>query len=325
MESSPKVTICIPTFDRLGYLREAVASARVQTLRDIEILIADDGDSAELESWCRAQVAEDVRVRYEKTPTRLRLAGNWNFLASLAKGEYLTLMGDDDRLLPTFAERLLNETRDEIAVAFSNHYIIDSAGHRLMAESHAATRHYGREGLRGGTARNAQDLVWRNSVPMMAALVRSKDVRRLGFKHDINSPELELFVRMASEGARFAFVAEYLAEYRVHAGSETSQGLTIDRLAEYLQEVDVPIDVEPVKRTCLSQMLVAGVGIRLKRGDVGGARSLRASRYYPSPAIDLRVWLQGMILRLPDALAPPLYQCLIRAKSLALLGKGWGN
>jgi len=37
------VTIAIPTYDRLEYLKEAVASARTQKHGHIEILIGDDG------------------------------------------------------------------------------------------------------------------------------------------------------------------------------------------------------------------------------------------------------------------------------------------
>src|SRR3954447_11906680 len=108
--SGPRVSICIPTFSRLAYLQEAVGSAQRQTWGNIEIVIGDDGDSAALEKWCRDQVAKDGRIRYEKTPGRLGLAGNWNFLADRAQGEFMVLMGDDDRLLPEFAERLIVET-----------------------------------------------------------------------------------------------------------------------------------------------------------------------------------------------------------------------
>ena len=132
---TPRVSICIPTVDRLPYLRESVASAQSQSLRALEILIGDDGDSDELRMWALGAAAADERVRYLKTPRRLGLAGNWNFLAELATGEFLTIIGDDDRLLPEFAERLLHETTNEVAVVFSNHYVIDGTGRRLLDAS----------------------------------------------------------------------------------------------------------------------------------------------------------------------------------------------
>ncbi len=312
---SPRVSICIPTFDRLSYLREAVASARAQTFREIEIIIGDDGDSADLRAWCLSQAAEDARVRYEKTPARLRLAGNWNFLASLARGEYLTFIGDDDRLLPTFVERLVMSVPAEhssVAVAFSNHFVIDADGHRLIDESHKMTRVYGRATLRRGPVENASALVWSNSVPMLASIIRAGEVRRLGFKNDINTPEIELFARMASEGAQFLFVDDYLAEYRVHAESESARGLTLDRLAEHLERVDVSKRDEPAKREGLSSILVAGVAIRLQRGDIQGARSLGSSPYYPRYTANARAGAQRLILALPDAVVARFYGPLRR-------------
>src|SRR6185437_4193375 len=161
----PAVSICIPTFDRLPFLKEAVASARGQSVSDIEILVGDDGDSAELRRWCLSEAAADPRLRYLKTPRRLRLAGNWNFLAREARGEFVTLIGDDDRLLPHFAERLLREVNATVDVVFSNHFLIDEEGNRLL-ESRETTQRYSRDTLRPGVLDYPQIVTWKNSVPI---------------------------------------------------------------------------------------------------------------------------------------------------------------
>ena len=126
---------------------------------------------------------------------------------------------------------------------------------------------------------------------------------------DINTPEIEFFARLSLEGHGFVFVPDYLAEYRSHAGSETARGLTLDRLAEYLEPIDVPADVEAVKRACLEQVLAAGVGIRLARGDITGARRLCNSRYY---AGGLLSFAQRVTLSLPDPLAVRTHAALGR-------------
>ena len=75
---TPTVSICIPTYRRLKYLKEAVAAAQAQTLRDIEVLISDDGDSEELRGWAENAVRGDPRVRYRRNEKNLGLGGNWN-------------------------------------------------------------------------------------------------------------------------------------------------------------------------------------------------------------------------------------------------------
>lgn len=281
--------------DRLAYLKEAVASVQSQRHQDLEILIGDDGSSSRLAAWAQGVATADPRIRYLKTPRRLGLAGAWNFLAAAACGEFLTLMGDDDRLLPAFADRLLAEATAGVAVVFSNHHVIDASGWRV-ADAH----HYSREVLPAGRLANAAAAVWRNSVAMSSCIVRTSAVRRLGFRTDINTPEIEMFARLSLERDDFVFVKDFLAEYRSHAASETARGLTLDRLAEYLEPIPVPAEVEAVKRECLAKMLTAGVGIRLTRGDIDGARQLRRSRYYRGGVASIA---QRLSLRLPDPLA----------------------
>jgi GT2 family glycosyltransferase len=312
--SLPRLSICIPTVGRLAYLKEAVASARAQTLADIEILIGDNSDSPEIETWAASQMAGDERLRYAKTPRRLGMSENWNFIVGHARAEYVCLLGDDDRLLPTFAERLMREVTDGVAVVFSNHYLIDEDGRRLDDESRALTARYARAELRSGVLEQPGRSVWRGAVAISASITRTEVMRRLGFKTDINTPELELFVRVVNEGGRFTFVDEYLAEYRVHLQSATSRGLTIDRLAEHLERVVVSDDLEPIKRSCLAAMLVAGVGIRLASGDVAGARVLARSRYYPRGSADRRVVAHRIVLMLPDRFAGITYGSLHRIR-----------
>ena len=60
---------------------------------------------------------------------------------------------------------------------------------------------------------------------MSSALVRSDAIKRLGIKTDLNTPEIELFARLAAEGARFDHEPGYLAEFRTHAESSTASGL----------------------------------------------------------------------------------------------------
>lgn len=45
----PKVSICIPTYNRKGYLKETIESVLAQTYKDYEIVIVDDGSTDGIE------------------------------------------------------------------------------------------------------------------------------------------------------------------------------------------------------------------------------------------------------------------------------------
>jgi glycosyltransferase involved in cell wall biosynthesis len=304
--TKPTVSICIPTYRRLHYLKEAVASARTQTFSDIEVLLGDDGDSPELRAWCLDQGVEDPRVRYQSNQVRLGLGGNWNAVSQGARGDYLVIIGDDDRLLPTFIARMLAATRPDTVVAFSNHFVIDAGGRRLPAETERFTREYGRAALSAGRIPNPGQCAWRNGVPMCASLLRTRDVQRLGFKTDINTPDLELFVRLAYEGAEFVFVPDFLVEYRMHPDSATAQGLTLDRLVEYLEEVPASEDALQAKNACLRSMLPGAVHRLIQAGDKARALRMIRSPYYPGAWTSPTIVFQRVAVRLPSALARPV-------------------
>lgn len=306
------VTVGIPTYRRLEYLKEAVASARQQTYDNIEILIGDDGGLESIGAWVREAARSDPRIRYQLNPRRLGLAGNWNALADSARGELIAIIGDDDRLLPEFVKTLV-ERGGDAEVIFSNHYLIDASGRRLEEETRAVTHRYGRDRLSAGGVRGAEACVWRNSVPMSASLVRTREVVALRFKEDLNTPEIEFFARLAAKGGRFHFVPENLAEYRVHPRSETTAGLMSERLVKYLEPIPVRPEAEPTKREFMERVLSDAVGRLLLQNRIAEARALVSNRYYPlSGPRSGRIAAQWISTRMPGPWGGALYRALHR-------------
>jgi len=303
------VTIAIPTYSRLNYLKESVESALAQTYPNIEVLIGQDpgkdGLDESIRAWSQTLVSQNVKVRYQCNSRNLGLAGNWNALADAAQGEYLVIIGDDDRLLPNFVETLFSAVQPKGQVAFSNHYIINSQGDRLETESYQYTKQYRRDRLPPGEVSHPEIWVWQNSIPMSASLIRSKDVQRLRFKNDLNTPEIELFIRLAQEGARFFFVPEYLSEYRVHEQAATATGLSNERLVTYLLPTPVSPEGEFYKRELLSQLMVNTVSRCLLQGQWRQAREFLRSEYYPGLQ---RKRPTGLLQTLCTAL-PPFLGC----------------
>ena len=342
---APLVTIGIATFDRLHYLKESVESALAQTYDNIEVIIGDDGTNYSIQQWGNKLAGQDERARYQHNSHNLGLAGNWNAIADAAHGEFIVIIGDDDRLLPGFVRKMVDVILPDFQVAFSNHYLIDTKGDRLQAKSVEHTRNYRRDTLPPGELANAAASVWQNLVPMSAALVRTEVIRRLRFREDLNTPETELFVRLAQEGGRFIFVPDYLSEYRVHSQSQTSAGLYSERLAEYLLPISVAPDVEPFKREFIGPLLVNAVSRCLQNGERESARRFLRSEYYPRPrlriakptyktngtkvqveglrsasaAIELKYVISCLVqeacTRLPAFMGRPIYRAIQRIKS----------
>lgn len=111
----PLVTIGIPTFNRVGSLEVAIASARTQTYDRLEILIADNGSTDGTRQLLENVAGADRRVRLLLHPHNLGPVENFNSLVRAAQGEYFTFLADDDHLRPNAIEELASVLRDDPA------------------------------------------------------------------------------------------------------------------------------------------------------------------------------------------------------------------
>ena len=58
-----KVSIIVPVYNVAAYLPACLESIRVQTWREIEVILVDDGSTDESLSLCRAAAERDARFR----------------------------------------------------------------------------------------------------------------------------------------------------------------------------------------------------------------------------------------------------------------------
>jgi len=200
--------------------------------------------------------------------------------------------------------------------------VIDEHGDRLEQESEAWTVRYKRNLLARGRVPDAERCVWSNSVPMTAALVRADAIKRLGIKTDLNTPEIELFARLAAEGARFDHEPAYLAEFRSHPASSTSEGLFSERLVRYLEPIAVSVSSESTKRAFMEPLTRSAVDRLLRSGEQARAVEMMRSRYYPRSFTDPALLAQALAVRAPFRLGTQAY---LLARRLHEARSSWLN
>jgi glycosyltransferase involved in cell wall biosynthesis len=131
----PKVTIAIPTFNRATWLKGGVLAALAQTYQDYEIVVSDNASSDETQ----VVLAEfdDHRLRVIRQDRNLGLNGNWNACLAEARGEYIALVPDDDRIAPWFLEQCLALVERDpglpIVIALSDYRLAVEGGRILRA------------------------------------------------------------------------------------------------------------------------------------------------------------------------------------------------
>ncbi len=131
----PLVSVILPTFGRLEYLRQTVASVYRQTLQDWELIIADDGSDEETRAYLRA-FGSDRRIKlvwlaHTGIPAIVR-----NAALREARGAYIAFLDSDDLWAPQKLARQIELLRARPLSAWSYTAVahVDGRG-RPLSES----------------------------------------------------------------------------------------------------------------------------------------------------------------------------------------------
>ena len=223
-DSSPLVSVVIPTYNRAAYLRLALKSAVEQTYRNLEIIICDNASPDDPSPV----VAEfnDPRIRLHRNERNLGPTPNTLLGVGMAQGEYVAILGDDDIWQPEFIATLLQplEQDSTVIVSFCNHDIIDGAGLRSAEATDRVTRCFGRHLLRAGIYREFDDiaLVYRAICVVSGSLIRRRAIDWSRIPEDMPiSVDLYIDYLLATAGGAAAFVPGYLMQYRYHSLQST--------------------------------------------------------------------------------------------------------
>jgi glycosyltransferase involved in cell wall biosynthesis len=96
---SSAVSIILPTFNRLEFLRTAIDSVFAQTFEDWDLVIADDGSNADTRTYLRT-LENPPRVKVIWLPHTGRPSVVRNAALRESRGEYVAFIDSDDVWLP---------------------------------------------------------------------------------------------------------------------------------------------------------------------------------------------------------------------------------
>lgn len=116
----PTVTIVIPTKDRPELLKRAIASVRMQTYKDWELIIVDDGSRQSVQDIIEA--FGDQRIRCIRNERPLGGGAARNAGIRTASGTFIAFLDDDDEWLPekiALQVRVLTDAPSDVGFCFT--------------------------------------------------------------------------------------------------------------------------------------------------------------------------------------------------------------
>jgi glycosyltransferase involved in cell wall biosynthesis len=113
---TPRVSIVVPTYNRLVQLKETLPTILKQTFEDVEFVLLDDASVDGTEEWARS--ISDTRLRYLRNNTNLGIYANFQMGLSCCVGEYIGVYHDHDFYHPTIVERCCRILDENSSVSF---------------------------------------------------------------------------------------------------------------------------------------------------------------------------------------------------------------
>jgi len=216
-----QISICIPTYNGGEFIAQTIQTVLDQSLRDFHLIIVDDASTDNTMEV--ADSFNDPRITIVQNPKRLGLVENWNKCLELAGGKYVQIFHQDDMMVPTAFERLVEflDLHPEVGFVFSNIKTIDANGNYLRG-------HWNPNVLPNKDAVFPQNIIFesllqhKNFIPCQTVMVRKEVIECVGkFNNHLHyTPDMEMWLRLALY-VDVGYINEPLVYLRRHENQES--------------------------------------------------------------------------------------------------------
>ena len=258
---SPLVSVVLAARDARATIDQAVTSVLRQSLRDLELVVVDDG-SVDGTGALLADVG-DPRLRVVRNDQPLGLAGALNAGLGEARGRYVARLDADDIARPAWLERLVQRMRSVPAAAVVG----------------TAAADFGDDGRVGRVHRmpsGARAVRWAAlfSAPFFhpTVLVDREVLDAHGLRYDTSfaeSEDYDLWARLLAH-ADGDNLAEPLVLYRRHAGQASTRRADVQRACQRRVALRQIAELAPWLTGARAELAwLAGAGRELPHGASG--------------------------------------------------------
>ncbi|MBZ9624559.1 glycosyltransferase [Clostridium sp. FP2] len=220
------ISVIIPTYNNEIYICDAIESVLVQTYKDLEIIVVDDGSSDGTKEILSKYLDKIIYVYKENGGE----ASARNLGLALAKGEYVTFLDGDDLYKSDKVEKQIKAFLENplVDVVYNDVDVVDSNLKYLYTLKSE------------GVYEDRDDFLCmtlvRQRIPAPASMMvkRKFEIKDVKFpEHYSNSADYEFTIKLAQK-CTFKYLSESIYIYRRHSGN-----LTNSHLKQVKCEVDI--------------------------------------------------------------------------------------
>lgn len=220
---SPKVSVCLDSFNYGRFLAEAIESVLRQSFQDFEIVISDDRSPDDSFTIAQSYAQKDPRILAVQNAQNLGMVKNRNACLALARGEFVKPLHADDFLCSTEAlARMVAalEKTPAISLVASARRIVDEQGRPVETWSCFEERE---RPLSGVSVINRCLFEQRNLIGGPSAVMFRRKLAARGFDEAFFvMADLEMWFHLLEQGC-FYYLAEPLCAFRQHGRQQTEK------------------------------------------------------------------------------------------------------
>jgi glycosyltransferase involved in cell wall biosynthesis len=212
-----KASIIIPTYNRANFIEETIKSVLSQTMKNLEVIIVDDGSTDGTKEIIKNLATNDDRIKYlyQENCGRPSVPRNIGFKNST--GEYISFLDSDDIWLPQKLEKQIElfEKDKSGKLGFVDcKYII------IGENSEEIKQNYSSHGYRGNILK--QMLKDHLIITPGSVLIKRSIINTVGLLDERLKclDDWDMWLRI-SKHYKIDFVNKKLFKYRVHKNSFT--------------------------------------------------------------------------------------------------------
>lgn len=327
----PLVSVIMATYNGEGYLAEAIESALHQTYANLELIIVDDC-SSDASVRVVERYLPDGRVSFVRNAHNVGVAASRNRALTLAKGELITFLDQDDVWLPHKLEIQVKalQAHPEVGLLHAEYARIDPQGVLLSAYQKLPTERFDNPAAAIDVRDVFAEIFISNNIQPLTSMIPRKVIDAVGF-FEADLPgvdDYELWLRIALRYP-VGHVQTIVGYWRRHPGQQSNQGhkmlvirikaldLILNRFPEAKHRVPRAAFIKRMHGMCRSAANYTMYYLH----DYASARELfaRAVRYRP---YDLPAWGKLAYCALPDTVRNGLKRVkrLLKAEPAASSG-----
>lgn len=217
-------SVIIPTHNRADKISKCLESLVVQTFKDFEVIISDDGSTDNTKSVVESYKNKLSLTYLYQEKASGRAARPRNLAAQVAKGEWLCFLDSDDWWYPSKLESMVKLSKDH-----------DVVFHALDTYAQA-----GKKNFRAQTGRTLKQPVFvdlmtgHNALITSATMIRKTIFNKVGGFHEIDLEDYDLWLRVAQITENFIYYPKILGGYWAGGGNTT---LTSEKEIQRLENI----------------------------------------------------------------------------------------